>query len=168
MTPHKRLVFVLLSFALWHSATPAALAAEQPPALGLWWSAPGEPVIGPQPASSYVRIEAAYSSAEPVDWSAFEATLERLHQGGKRVVVTLEGAPDLSDPAAIDAWIEFSREAVRRGGSRLETLQVGGRISDPDQLTAYAFLLKTTALAVRAEARARGGEISILAANRSL
>jgi len=160
----KRLV-LFVSLVLWLAAAPTLLATEQPPALGRWWSAPEAPVIGSQPASSYVRVEAAYSETEPFDWNAFEASLERLHRGGKKIVVTLEGAPDLSDPAAIDSWIKFSREVVSRGGSRLTTLQVGGRISASDELEAYAFLLKTTALAVRAEARAHGSEISILQAS---
>ena len=55
----NRLVFLLLSFVLGLAAP--VLAAEEPPALGLWWTAPDEPAIGSQPASSYVRIEAVFS-----------------------------------------------------------------------------------------------------------
>ena len=163
--PPKRLVFLVLSLVAWLTAAAPFLASEQPPAVGLWWSAPDELPIGSRPASSYVRVEAVFSNVKPFDWNAYEALIKRLHRGGKTIVVTLEDAPDLSDPAAIDAWIEFAREAVRRGGSRLATLQVGERISGPEDLVGYAFLLKTTALAVRAEARAGGGEISILQAS---
>jgi len=161
----KRRVFLLLSFVPWLVAAAPCLAFEQTPALGLWWSAPHEPVIGSQPVSSYVRVEAMFSSAGSFDWNAFEAGLERLHRGGKRIVVTLEGAPDLSDQAGIDAWIEFAREVVRRAGSRLATLQIGRAISSPEDLAGYAYLLKATALAARAEARGGGTEISILQAS---
>ena len=165
MTLSQTRVSLFFSFLLGLIAVAPVLASEQPPALGLWWSAAHEPSIGSQPASSYVRVEAAFSNAEPFDWNAFEASLERLHRSGRRVVITLDGVPDLSDPAWIDAWIEFAREAVRRAGSRLVTLQVGRRISSPEELAGYAYLLKTTALAARAEARARGVEISILQAS---
>ena len=159
----NRLVFLLLSFVLGLAAP--VLAAEEPPALGLWWTAPDEPAIGSQPASSYVRIEAVFSDGEPFDWATFEAALQRLHGSGKRIVMTLAGAPDLSDPAAIESWTEFAREAVRRCGSKLTALQIGRRISSPEDLAGYAFLLKTTSLAARAEARAGGTEIAILQAS---
>jgi hypothetical protein len=164
VTPHKRLVCLIVAMlALFVAAAPRA--AELTPAVGLWWTADDEPVIGSYPASSYVRIDAAYPAAGQVfDWAVYEAELERLHRAGKKIVVTLDNAPDLADPSAIDAWVEFSREAVRRGGPRLGTLQVGAQISSPEELTAYAFLLKTTTLAVRAEARAQGAAISILQA----
>ncbi len=163
MTPLKRLFFLPLLPVFLGLVVPA-VATETSPSLGLWWSGSGEPRPGVESSSAYTRIELAYGSKTDVDWAGYDSTVGRLHGAGRRIVLTLADPPALVDPAAIEPWTSFAREAVRRAGTRLAAVQVGKRVSNPDDLVSYAFLLKTTSLAVRAEARAAGAEILLVQA----
>ena len=164
VAPPERRLFRSLLIAMILTAVSPVLANEQPPALGLWWTGSTDASIDSEKASSWVRVAAAFPATGQFDRRAFEASLDRYHRAGRNVVVTLHGSPDLSDAADIDAWVEFARSVVRAAGSRIASVQIGRALSPQDDLARYAFLVKTTALAVRAEARAGGAEVSIVQA----
>ncbi len=110
------------------------------------------------------------------DWSGLAEETARLHGLGYRVVLCLSGSNPLYLPAgelpsplageSLPRWVEFVRSAVRTLGSALWVLEIwdspdgtaSGPAFAPDL---YAFLLKSSALAARAEARERGTHLQV-------
>ncbi len=124
------------------------------------------------------RIVARWGEVERLpgvfDWSAYAAAVEALAASGHRVVLCLTGPHPLHLPAgrlpspligdSLPAWLRFTRDAVRRFGGRVELFELWERVGAPGQADSpadYAFLLKNTVVAMRAEARARGTEIAL-------
>lgn len=160
----------------------AARAALRGPALGLLVEGsriaelPSAPSTGDRPAP-LVRVTAIWSEVERersvFDWSPIEAAVEAARAAGYRVVLALAGtnpryAPDGGPPSplvpeSLAGWVEFVRGAARRFGDRVLAYEVAGAAIgegefDPDLA---ALVLKQSALAVRAEAEARGTSLLV-------
>lgn len=131
-----------------------------------------EPTTGPEgPLPLRVRIVVAWTEVELVpgefDWSAVETTVAELRSRGLAPVVCLTGShpgyygpgefPSPLAPAGLDPWLRFVRQAARRLASRAVAFEIwDGPEASGFPAQAYAFLLKATALALRAEAKAQG------------
>ncbi|HXV75192.1 MAG TPA: hypothetical protein VD788_02665, partial [Candidatus Polarisedimenticolaceae bacterium] len=162
----------------------APTAADEPDAPPAWMalgisldSADAVPDgIGDDLAGFRVRLVVDWNRIErPVgvyDWSRVADRVDAVLARGAEVVLCLTGShldhvaggvfPDPADVGAIDAWLAFVRAAVTRFAGRIEAIEVWdastGSAIDPED---YAYVLKTTALAARAEASARGATIRI-------
>ena len=98
------------------------------------------------------------------DWSDLDRRVAAIDEAGFRPALRLTAAPGVDLPGSdtgesFDRWLAFVRSAVRRYGDRVALYQIGDRIgaaSMPADPARYAFLLKHSALAVRAEAGAAG------------
>ncbi len=116
----------------------------------------------------WVRTDLAWPHVETEQgrWN-FDATdraIERLEDGGMRIVGVLGGTVDWAEPAPedMDAWLKYVRRVVRRYSGRIRYWQVWDEPNAPaawpgePDVAAYARLLKATAAAIRetdAEAR---------------
>ena len=132
--------------------------------------------------SLYVRLVARWSEIEREDgvhdWSSLDDDVVRLDRAGARIVLALGGShpvhvesgglPSALDGDAVTAWTRFVRSAVERFAGRIESVEIwdrverdgaggDGRISADD----YAFVLKRSALAARAEARRLGHDVRV-------
>jgi len=129
-----------------------------------------------------VRLVASWSEIElekgTYDWSSLDGDIDALHRAGARVVLSLSGShpdhvesggfPSPLDEGAVAAWIRFVRSAVGQFAGRIEGVEIWDRVDrgsvdgaeriDTDD---YAFVLKSSALAARAEARDRGLDVRI-------
>jgi len=117
------------------------------------------------PDAALVRIVVRWDAVEPApgraDWSRVELTVDALVRSGSQVVIALDpvhpeylprgGLPSPLAPEAFDAWLALVRGTVRRFAGRIHALEIGGGSAAEADLDAYAFLLKSSALAVRAE-----------------
>ena len=137
---------------------------------------PAPPVaVGIRPGA---RIVARWDQVErepgSYDWSAYSAAIEALARSGHRVVLCLTGPHPVHLPGggwpspliadSLPAWLRFTRDAVNRFGDRVELFELWERVGSPGRREApadYAFLLKSTVVAMRAEARARGSRIAL-------
>lgn len=120
----------------------------------------------------YVRLTADWARVETdpgvYDWSAFRETAARWRGAGFRVVVCLAGThpsylpaggpPSPTEGKSLDGWVSFARSAVRSLGDTATVFEIGEAPDSVYSAETYAFVLKTTALAIRAEARAAGIE----------
>ena len=167
---------LLLSFS-W-LGPPAALGQDEPedpagPTLGLLLE-PSNLTRLPDVAEAaahpaLVQIRVAWADVERrrgvYDWSRIEPELRSIRQAGYRTALVLEGPrPAFLEPgglpsatgdgASLEAWLGFVRSAGRTFAGRVELLQiwssaeVPARMLDPRD---YAFVLKSSALAIRAE-----------------
>ncbi len=124
-----------------------------------------------------VRVVVPWTQVEPEpgreEWSALDAVLQAIAAGGSRAVVCVTGShpayypagalPSPLEPAGLEPWLGFVRSVVRRAGSTLAAVEIwDGPQAAGFEPQVYAFLLKATALAARAEARAMGVEIAIV------
>jgi hypothetical protein len=168
------------------ATAPAAAAETEPapakgPTLGVMLD-PATAAVLPAPASAdrplAARLVALWSDVESekgvYDWSRLEPAVSRLSEAGFLVAICLTGSnplylPDGSAPSplsgeSLQAWTGFVRSAVRSFAGRVEVFEIwdgparpipsrDGPAFDP---TVYAFVLKSSALAVRAEARLAG------------
>jgi hypothetical protein len=126
-----------------------------------------------------VRIVVDWATVERregvFDWSAHDPDIETLHRAGARIVLSLTGTHPFHVPSggppsplegrSLDGWLAFVRSAVGRFAGRIEAVEIrdrmGGKESGGLDPASYAFVLKSSALAARAEARARGAEIRV-------
>jgi hypothetical protein len=133
----------------------------------------------PEEASSapIVRLEAPWSEIESVpgayDWTEVAPAIDALRGAGYSTVLALNGShpaylPDggLPSPLAgrsLEAWLDFVRSAARTFAGRVEAFELGSsRAGGTDGEAAVdALVLKQSALAVRAEAGARGADVRI-------
>ncbi len=136
--------------------------------VSLGWSAgarelPDVALAPPQPA--LVRLVVRWSDVEPAagapDWSQLEPVVDALARSGSSVVLALDpehathlpqgGLPSPLAPEALEAWLGFVRGTVRAFRGRIHAIEVGSGAALASDADAYAFLLKASALAVRAE-----------------
>jgi hypothetical protein len=113
------------------------------------------------PARIVVRWDAVESEPGRSDWTALGETIDALSSTGSPVILALEpshatylpqgGVPSPVDQRTLDAWVAFLRGAVRAVGDRLQAIEIDGALGPGVTPEAYAFLLKTSALAIRAE-----------------
>ena len=140
------------------------VAAAEPVRVGVM--RPGLPLDGwPLNGDSWVVLDGAESLSSRESQRAYEDLLRRASEKGSQVVVSLRGMP--LDPAGeeVDLWLQFVRQAVRSADGRVDAFQLGGALGDGRALDSYAFLLKATSLAVRAEGRRVGSVSTILQAS---
>ncbi len=121
-----------------------------------------------------VRVVVDWSHVESVenrfDWTEVESGIRARSEAGQRTILCLTGsnpsylpAGELPSPlveGSVEAWLRFVRAAVRTFAGRVEVFEIwdGPAGLDPDL---YGFLLKQSALAVRAEAEAAGVEVRL-------
>src|SRR5262249_55578764 len=103
--------------------------------------------------------------------SKVQAAVASLRSHHARVTLCLRGENPLypagdrrgeaPDAAWLEAWTAFSRNAVRSLGADLAVLEVGEHPERGFSPHVYAFVLKSAALAARAEAKAAGVTLEI-------
>ena len=120
-----------------------------------------------------VRIVAEWSSVETApgvfDWTALEPPMAALAAKGARVTLCLRGESPfhprdvgptaVPDGAWLQAWTALLRSAVATLGGRIATVEIGERPDLGFDPIAYAFVLKSSSLAVKAESKAHGFDL---------
>ena len=121
------------------------------------------------------RVVAEWSAIETApgvfDWSSVQPALATLATRGARATLCLRGEsplhPRVADPGAVpdgawlQAWTALLRSPVATLGGHLAVIEIGEsphRAFDP---ASYAFVLKSSSLAVKAEAKANGIEVRV-------
>jgi hypothetical protein len=116
------------------------------------------------------RLVVDWSAIESVpgayDWSSVEPALATLASRGARVSLCVRGESplhahgvgdgDVPDGAWLQAWTALLRSAVATFSSRIAVVEVGERPDLSFDAVSYAFVLKSSSLAIKAEAKARG------------
>ena len=180
-----RALFLAVSIASLVSGTPWSAESDRASgiSLGFLLDAGSGSVLpdAPEGAPRYARLVADWGGVETepgiYDWSSYAGEIDRLRRAGYRVVLGLHGshphhlpkggAPSPLQGASLQAWTEFVRSAARAFAGDVEVLEVwspaggGAELSELFEPRDYAFLLKTSALAARAESRALGESIRI-------
>ncbi|HEX4823362.1 MAG TPA: hypothetical protein VFV19_03545 [Candidatus Polarisedimenticolaceae bacterium] len=122
-----------------------------------------------------VRLAADWSSVETsagtYDWSTVAAPIDALAGRGVRITLCVRGETTLhpreSGPEAVpdgawmQAWTALLRSAVATFGGKLFAVEIGERPDRAFDPAAYAFVLKSSALAVKAEGKAHGAEVRV-------
>jgi len=122
-----------------------------------------------------VRVTVAWADVERTrsefDWSPADALVGSLASQHARVTLCVTGESSLhpreSTPGAmpggdwLDAWTALLRSGVSHFGPEVAVVEIGDRPERSFDAGAYAFVLKASALAVKAEAKARGIEIRV-------
>jgi hypothetical protein len=147
-----------LGLALAGSAVPEALQAKDP----------SHPID--------VRLAVDWAAAEPsagtYDWSAVTPIVDRLVSHGARVTLCLRGDSPahpratargaLPDADWLAAWTAVLRSAVASLGSGIAAVEVGEHPEATLDPLTYAFVLKSSSLAIKAEAKAHGLEVAVV------
>ena len=161
--------------------TAPASARAKGPTLGAMLdasAAEGLPVPGTSSRPLAARLVARWSEIEGekgvYDWTRVEPAVAKLSGAGFKLALCLTGSnvlylPDGGAPSplagdSVEAWTGFVRSAVRSFAGRVQVFEiwdgparpVAGREGPAFEPAIYAFVLKSSALAVRAEARAAG------------
>ena len=127
-----------------------------------------------------LRLTAHWSEVETregvYDWSRLESAVSKALQWGLSPVLCLTGTNPLHGPErelpsplqgeSMEAWVAFVRSAARTFAGRVLVYEIWDGPARPDPAQGlpafepeiYAFLLKNSALALRAEARAAGAD----------
>jgi hypothetical protein len=170
-----------LAFTVWLVvvATAAATEPEIPgPALGLALSGESIPDALASIDASHpieVRVIAEWATIESspgtFDWSSVEPVVSTLASRGVRVVLCVRGESPLhgreASPGAmpdgswLQAWTALLRSAVATLGGRVAVVEVGEHPERAFDPVAYAFVLKSSSLAIRAEAKANGIDVRV-------
>jgi hypothetical protein len=121
-----------------------------------------------------LRLEAMWSEIEHSEgvytWEQVDAIVDRFRASSHEVVLDLWGgnplygddilaSPVASNPKAVDVWTRFVRNAARHFKGRVRYFQIGKTPNSPvvwggqDPVLSYSFLLKKSAVIVRAEAK---------------
>lgn len=171
-SPGRTLLLLTAAFVV--TATGASAQAERSLSLGLelelgaggWDVPPVVPAIDAEPGDApWVELRVA---EREVDWPRVDETVGLLARSGYRISLILDprradgSLPGVTNAGSLESWTAFVREAVRRHGERVGSFRLGDRLPPAAQIDAYQFLLKTTALAARAEAE-RAGHTILLA-----
>jgi hypothetical protein len=157
----------LLAPALW---APLGLRAEEGAvpglSLGLELDTSDLPAETPQDVRLAVDWAAIETAPGVFDWSSLEQKLGDLRVRGARVTLALRGDNPLHPPGDrkgeapdgewLAAWTAFARSAVKSFGGAIATLELDERPDRDWSPEVYAFVLKSSALAARAEAKAAG------------
>jgi hypothetical protein len=161
--------------------TPPELAVGGGPSLGLMLDSDRArelPPVGEEAgAAPIVRLEARWAEIERVpgtyDWTSTAPAIDSLRSAGYRTVLALTGShpaylPDGGPPSplagrSLEAWIDFVRSAARTFAGRVAVFELGDSRAggSDDEAAVDALVLKQSALAVRAEAGARGADVRI-------
>ena len=161
-------------------AVPAADLSAAAPRLGFLVDAERvdelPPIEGPASTRPVARLEARWETIEAVpgtfDWTRFLRALEALDRAGYAAVVALTGSHSYYLPAggpasplagdSLRAWLDFVRSAARSLAGRADVFELGEAFSGRDEeADVRALVLKQSALALRAEAGARGAAVRI-------
>ncbi len=122
-----------------------------------------------------VRLSAEWSEVETspgvFDWSSIEPVVAVLATRGARVTLCLRGdspshardpRPDaVPDGAWLEAWTSFLRSAMGTFAARVAVIELGENPERAFSPGAYAFVLKSSSLAVKAEAKSRGVDVLV-------
>ena len=122
-----------------------------------------------------VRLVVDWSTIESgpgtYDWSSIEPALATLASRGARVSLCIRGESPLHaraegdrgvpDGAWLQAWTALLRSAVATFSSRIAVVEVGERPELTFDAVSYAFVLKSSSLAIKAEAKARGVAVRV-------
>jgi hypothetical protein len=103
------------------------------------------------------------------DWSSVGGVIDTLAARGARVTLCIRAenplyprdAGGIPDGTWLEAWTALLRSAVRTFGKRIDTIEVGDRPDTGFDPAAYAFVVKSAALAIKAEAKALDLEIHV-------
>jgi hypothetical protein len=168
--PHRILPFLLLAVYPFCLASASAAEEEKPsPALGLILESGALDTVQFLPVANperpvYVRLQASRENVERrqaiYDWSEYSPAISALRGKGYRIVLSLT-EPDHPAPPVVWSqpdWISFVRSSVRSFAGEIEILEIASKNTTP---VSYAFALKESAIAARAEARAMGATIRI-------
>src|SRR5260221_8547223 len=126
------------------------------------------PATGPEHPMT-VRLTANWAEVETspgvFDWSSVAPALGAFSARGARATLCVRGESALHprgagdravpDGAWLSAWTELLRSAVRDLGPEIAIVEVGEYPERLFDAPAYAFVLKSSALAIKAEAKAR-------------
>ena len=146
-------------------------AVVEPPGLG----EADDAEAAKKPDGPLALIRVSWAAVEPApgsrDFTAVAAAIERARAAGWRAALVL--VPEhpahlpggaLPGPAlagSLEAWIDWIRDAARRFAGSVELFQVGERLEAGTDPGVYAFLLKQSALALRAEGEAAGLDVRV-------
>ncbi len=159
---------------------PAESVALEGPTLG-WVAAAGDvdavarAIDGATAGRVVARVEARWDEVETApgayDWSAVRRTAEAYRVAGAVVVLALVGShpdhvpgggwPSPFVEGSVEAWTRFARGAVRamQGEALVFEVAPGDPVDVDPEVTAY--VLKNTAIALRAEAREQGVRVLV-------
>ncbi|MCP3977931.1 MAG: hypothetical protein GY716_01190 [bacterium] len=156
------------------SIVSAQPAADASPALGLRIDAGPPPELGSH--TLWIRVHARWADVErergSYAWDDVAAKVDAA-AGAHRVILCVSGSnplygsgqglPSVIDGDSLDGWRNFVRSAAREFAGRLAVLELWDRVGTRAGIEArdYAFLFKTSALAARAEADAKGAELLV-------
>lgn len=174
--PLRRLAFASALVLLALPSGPA-LADTPGPAFGLLLEAesagslpapPDLPADHPLVARIVARWDEVETEKGVYDWSRIAPAVETLAAGRFRIVLCLTGSnplylPEGKAPSPIEgdslaAWTAFVRSAVRSFAPGVAVFEIWDGPAAAFDPAIYGFVLKSSALAVRAEARAAGAE----------
>ncbi len=116
-----------------------------------------------------VRFEAAWREVEGeagvYDWSRIAPAVRRARGAGYKVILAVGDSGALPVPGTdLDGWLGFVRSAVRNFGDAVDVFEVwpsGGHEGSAFDLTVYGFMIKQSALAIRAEAAANDFSVRV-------
>lgn len=121
------------------------------------------------------RLSVDWSSVETApgvfDWSSVQPELAALAERGVRATLCVRGEspfhPRDTAPGAVPdgpwlaAWTAVLRSGVAELGRSVSVVEVGDHPERAFDAAAYAFVLKSSSLAVKAEAKARGLDVRV-------
>jgi hypothetical protein len=164
MTRARSTVWLVLA---WLGVAAGARAAEPERLVDIGTSVAwdGAASVAPEGDSGPVRVVVRWDAIErdpgQPDWSSLGDTVDSMTRSGSPVVLALEpahpvylpagGVPSPVEPQALDAWLAFVRGTVRALSGRIQAIEIGGALVPGVTADAYAFLLKASAVAIRAE-----------------
>ena len=122
-----------------------------------------------------VRLCADWSAIEATegayDWSSIAPAIATLADRGARVTLCVRGESPfhprgagegaLPDGSWLQAWTSLLRSAVANLGDKLAVVEVGEHPETTFDAVAYAFVLKSASLGVKAEAKAHGFDVRV-------
>lgn len=135
------------------------------------------PIVDPSASVAnplYLRLELLWAEIEKRQgefvWTAADEVVDRFRAGKHEVILDLWGGnplysaeiltpPTVGEAKAVEAWSSFVREAARHFKGRVRYFEIGktpnaaGIWGGADPARSYAFLLKKSAVIVRAETR---------------
>lgn len=156
------LVPALVALCLWNPARGEATR----PTLGVVLDVGDSVAVPAADSGAALRLrvvaqqERLKSAAE---WNVMSTGVATLSDAGHEIALVLDtaGLPDPTDQSAVDSWIEFLREGVRRTAGKVDVIQIQRRVEVDRAVSDYGYLLKAAVVAVRAEAEAAGAEIRV-------
>ncbi len=123
----------------------------------------------PEQTAPTVRFSAAWREVEGeqgvYDWTRIGPAVRHAAGAGYKVILAVGDKDPLPVPGTdLDAWLGFVRSAVRNFGDVVDVFEIwpsGGHVGSAFDLTVYGFMIKQSALAIRAEAAANDYSVQI-------